>query len=50
MPKIKVSISDYWDYFWQQFDSIYFESCQGYVEYDECYRRTKIIVDKQIET
>jgi len=50
MPKIKVSISDYWDYFWEQFDLEYFECCQGYVDYDECYQRTKIIVDKQIET
>jgi len=47
--KIKVSINDYWDYFWQQFNSEYFESCQGYGDYDQIYERTKIIVDKQIE-
>ena len=48
--KIKVSISDYWDYFWQQFNSIYFEDCQGYAHYDECYKKTKKLVDSQIET
>jgi len=48
--KIKVSISDYDDYFWQQFNSIYFEDCQGYADYDECYKKTKKLVDSQIET
>ena len=49
MKKIKVSINDYWDYFWQQFNSEYYECCQGYADYDECYKRTKILVDSQIE-
>ena len=48
--KKKVSVNDYWDYFWQQFNSIYFEDCQGYSHYDECYRKTKKLVDSQIET
>ena len=48
--KIQVSISDYWSYFWEQFNSEYFECGQGYADYDECYKRTKIIVNKQIET
>ena len=47
--KIKVSINDYWDYFWQQFNSEYYECGQGYADYDECYKRTKILVDSQIE-
>ena len=50
MPKIKVSVNDYWDYFWQQFNSEYFESSQGYADYDECWIKTKKIVDSQIYT
>ena len=49
MKKIKVSINDYWDYFWQQFNSEYYECGQGYADYDECYKKTKILVDSQIE-
>ena len=49
MTKLKVPSIDYWDYFWQQFDSMYFEDCQGYVDYDVVYRRTKDLVDSQIE-
>ena len=49
MPKIKVSVNDYWDYFWQQFNSEYYESCQGYADYDECWIKTKKLVDSQIE-
>ena len=48
--KIKVSISDYWDYFWQQFNSEYYESNQGYADYDKCWIKTKKLVDSQIET
>ena len=33
-----------------EFNSIYFEDCQGYAHYDECYRKTKKLVDSQIET
>ena len=50
MPKIKVSVNDYWDYFWQQFNSEYYESCQGYADYDECWIKTKKLVDSQIYT
>ena len=50
MPKIKVSISDYWDYFWQQFNSEYYESNQTYADYDECWIKTKKLVDSQIYT
>ena len=49
MPKIKVSISEYWDYFWQQFNSEYYETNQGYADYDECWIKTKKLVDSQIE-
>ena len=48
--KKKVSVNDYWDYFWQQFNSEYYEFCQGYSDYDECYKKTKKLVDSQIET
>ena len=50
MPKIKVSISDYWDYFWQQFNSEYYEANQTYADYDECWIKTKKLVDSQIYT
>ena len=50
MPKIKVSVNDYWDYFWQQFNSEYYESNQGYADYDECWIKTKKLVDSQIYT
>ena len=48
--KIKVSISEYWDYFWQQFNSEYYESNQTYADYDECWIKTKKLVDSQIYT
>ena len=48
--KLKVSINDYWDYFWQQFNSEYYECGQGYSDYDECWIKTKRLVDSQIET
>ena len=48
--KIKVTISEYWDYFWEQFNSEYYESCQGYADYDECWIKTKKLVDSQIYT
>ena len=47
--KIKVSISDYWDYFWECFNSEY-DFSQGYADYNECYIKTKKYVDSQIET
>ena len=50
MSKIKVSVNEYWDYFWQQFNSEYYKTKQGYGDYDECWTRTKKLVDSQIYT
>jgi len=46
--KTKVSTSEYWDFFWEQFNMDYDES-MGYADYDIVYKRTKEYVDNQIE-
>ena len=46
--KTKVTTSEYWDFFWEQFDMEQADS-GGYSEYDQVYRRTKEYVDNQIE-
>ena len=48
MKKRQVSSSEYWDFFWDQFDMEEAVS-GGYAEYDNVYRRTKEYVNNQIE-
>tara|TARA_Y100000114_G_scaffold115952_1_gene110155 strand:+ start:188 stop:352 length:165 start_codon:yes stop_codon:yes gene_type:complete len=47
--KIKVSIVEYWDYFWDLFNIEYNDSCKGYADYDAVYRRIKNKVDNELE-
>ena len=48
MKKTQVSMSEYWDFFWQQFDMEEANS-GGYAEYDNVWKRTKEYVNNQIE-
>ena len=48
MKKTQVSISEYWDFFWEQFDMEEANS-GGYAEYDNVWKRTKEYVNNQIE-
>ena len=40
MKKTQVSMSEYWDFFWEQFDMEEANS-GGYAEYDTVWKRTK---------
>ena len=46
--KTKVTTSEYWDFFDEQFDMELADS-QGYADYDTLYKRVKQYVDNQIE-
>ena len=46
--KTKVTSTEYWDFFWDQFNMEY-NSCMGYADYDLVYKRTQEYVDNQIE-
>ena len=48
MKKTQVSTSEYWDFFWEQFDMEEANS-GGYAEYDNVWKRTKEYVNNQIE-